>query len=98
MTPIGEWDDDPPSNSTAHGAASSAIEAAIGRIDLKAAAANAVATTMQRRLDAITAAAVNQLLKPCCPRYAKRPTRQPSRPSTHPPAPRRSPSRTSMTK
>jgi len=67
MSPIGEWDDDRAANGTAHGAASSAIEAAVGRVDLKAAAAQAGATAMHRRLDAIAAAAVNEVLKPVLP-------------------------------
>jgi hypothetical protein len=67
VSPIGEWGDDPPANGAAHGAASSAIAAAIGRVDLKVAAAQAVATAMQRRLGAIAAAAVNEVLKPVLP-------------------------------
>lgn len=66
--PIGEWDDDTADNGApAHAAASSAVEAAIGRVDLRAAAAQAVGAAMQRRLDAIAAAAVDELLEPLMP-------------------------------
>jgi Domain of unknown function (DUF4913) len=66
--PIGEWDDETADNGApAHTAASSAVEAAIGRVDLTAAAAQAVGAAMQRRLDAIAAAAVDELLEPLIP-------------------------------
>jgi len=66
--PIGEWDDGPADNGVpAHTAASSAVEAAIGRVDLTAAAATAVSAALQRRLDAIAAAAIDELLVPLMP-------------------------------
>jgi hypothetical protein len=66
--PIGEWDDDTAASSTLpHPAASSAVEAAIGRVDLRAAAAQAVGAAMKRRMDAIAAAAVDELLEPLMP-------------------------------
>lgn len=66
--PIGEWDDDTADNGApAHTAATSAVEAAVGRVDLKAAAAQAVGAAMQRRLDAIATAAVDELLEPLMP-------------------------------
>lgn len=66
--PIGEWDDDSAANGTPqHAAASSAVEAAIGRVDLRAAAAQAVGAALQRRMDAIAAAAVDELLEPLMP-------------------------------
>ena len=66
--PIGEWHDDTAVGSTlAHPAASSAVEAAIGRVDLRAAAAQAVGAAMQRRMDAIATAAVDELLAPLMP-------------------------------
>lgn len=66
--PIGEWDDEQAENAApAHAAASSAVHAAIGRVDLRAAAAQAVGTSMQRRLDTIAAAAIDELLEPLMP-------------------------------
>ena len=66
--PIGEWNDDTADNGApANAAATSAVEAAIGRVDLRAAAAQAVGAAMQRRLDAIAAAAVDELLEPLMP-------------------------------
>jgi hypothetical protein len=65
--PIGEWDDEPANGAPASAAASSAVEAAIGRVDLTAAAAAAVSAALQRRLDAIAARAVDELLEPLMP-------------------------------
>lgn len=64
--PIGEWDNDA-ANGTPLGAASSAIDAAIAGIDLKVAAAQAVGVAMQRRMEAIGAAAVDDVLEPLLP-------------------------------
>lgn len=64
--PIGEWDNEA-ANGTPPGAASSAIDAAIAGIDLKAAAAQAVGVAMQRRMEAIAAAAVDEVLEPLLP-------------------------------
>lgn len=65
--PIGEWGDEPANGTPAPAAASSAVEAAIGRVDLTAAAATAVSAALQRRLDAIAAHAVDELLEPLMP-------------------------------
>lgn len=65
--PIGEWDDEAANGAPARAAASSAVEAAIGRVDLTAAAATAVSAALQRRLDAIAGHAVDELLEPLMP-------------------------------
>jgi hypothetical protein len=70
--PIGEWGGASAADGTrGHAAASSAVGAAIANVDLKAAAAQAVGAAMQRRMDAIAAAAVDELLAPLMPELRK---------------------------
>ncbi len=65
---MGEWDDAVPADGTpAAGAARAAIDAAITGLDVKAAVAQAVGVAMQRSMDAIAAAAVDEFLEPLMP-------------------------------